>query len=62
MHIEFLGSNGYKRTAALRDKFPGLKVTLSIGGWSQSGTEYSKIAASPEKRQTFVKNVVDYVT
>ncbi|XP_015515301.2 probable chitinase 2 [Neodiprion lecontei] len=52
---------GYKRMTELRNKHPGLKVTIAIGGWNEGSANYSELAASPQRRQTFVNSAVDFV-
>ncbi|KAI8607872.1 glycoside hydrolase superfamily, partial [Chytriomyces sp. MP71] len=45
---------------AVRNKYPNLRTTISIGGWSGS-RYFSTIASNPVTIQTFVKNVHAYL-
>ncbi|KAJ3232242.1 hypothetical protein HDU78_007225 [Chytriomyces hyalinus] len=45
---------------AVRNKYPSLRTTISIGGWSGS-RYFSTIAANAATIQTFVKNVHQYL-
>ncbi|KAG7210365.1 hypothetical protein KM043_011900 [Ampulex compressa] len=51
----------YRRVTALRQKYPGLKVTLAIGGWNEGSKNYSNLAGSATSRKIFVKSVVDFL-
>ena len=44
--------------AALKAKFPHLKVNLSVGGW---GAEFSDTVFDPETRAKFIANVCDWL-
>lgn len=52
---------GYKRATGLRSRHPGLKVTLAIGGWNEGSANYSELAASPERRRTFVNSALAFI-
>jgi len=52
------GLRGFRDTTDLKRRNPKLKVTLAIGGWNEGSPKYSKMAADPEKRRSFVKSVV----
>ncbi|XP_015597483.1 probable chitinase 2 [Cephus cinctus] len=51
----------YKKVTALRIRYPGLKVTLAIGGWNEGSENFSALVASPEKRNIFSKHVIEYL-
>jgi chitinase len=57
----------FQQTADLKSANPGLKVYVSVGGWtfSDNGTAtqplYGEIAADPSKRKTFASNVVKFM-
>ncbi len=58
------GLDGYGKTTSLKrgNKFnPGLKVTLTVGGFGEASEKYSRMAKDPEKRAKFVKSVVDFL-
>lgn len=45
----------------LKRNYPNLKVSLAIGGWNEGSANYSALAASPNRRNTFVKSVFNYL-
>ena len=46
---------------ALRQQYPGLKVTLAIGGWNEGSANYSALAASPTRRGIFIDSVLEFM-
>lgn len=56
-------SNGVKGHFAqikkLKKKYPHLKVLISVGGWTWS-TNFSDVAKSKKKRETFAKSAVEF--
>jgi chitinase len=48
----------WQEVAAVKKKFPHLKVNLSVGGW---GAEFSDTAFDPHIRAKFVANVCDWL-
>lgn len=40
---------------------PSLKTLLSVGGWSEGSTNFSIVAADPQKRQTFLNSTLDFL-
>jgi chitinase len=50
----------FGQIAALRERFPHLKVTLAIGGWTGSG-RFSDVALTPESRARFVESCVAFM-
>ncbi|KAF8787213.1 Chitotriosidase-1 like protein [Argiope bruennichi] len=57
---ENYGLGGYDRFNSLRQKNPNLKTLIAIGGWNEGSEKYSRMAATPQTRATFVKSAVDY--
>jgi len=55
---EDYGQCAYNRFNKLKKKNPGLKTILAVGGWNEGSKKYSKMAADPQKRQTFIKSVI----
>ena len=39
---------------SLRDKYPGLKLLVAVGGWGEGGKKYHQMATNPEYRRKFV--------
>ncbi len=61
-----LGANGqYAQINALKKKSPGLKTSLSIGGWSHNEGDmawlFTTMAEQPETRSDFIKATIAYV-
>jgi len=52
-------TNLWDEVAALKKKFPHLKVFISIGGWGADG--FSDMAIDPAKRLIFTANVCDWL-
>ena len=44
----------------LRDKYPNMKIGISVGGWTRSG-DFPKLAASAATRTAFAKNISKFV-
>jgi chitinase len=45
---------------ALKQKYPGLKTLISVGGWEWSG-RFSNMASTAVRRETFAGSVVDFL-
>ncbi|XP_076349223.1 endochitinase-like [Tachypleus tridentatus] len=52
---------GYSRFTGLRVKYPNLRLLLAVGGWAEGGKKYSEMVTNKERRDAFVKSVVDWV-
>mgnify|MGYP004658904699 CR=1 FL=1 len=44
----------------LRQKYPNMKIGISVGGWTRSG-DFPKVASSDKTRKNFAKNVAKFV-
>nr|QQJ42213.1 chitinase 5 [Sogatella furcifera] len=53
--------NGYSNFTALKEKMPGLKVELAVGGWGEGGRKYSQLVSMKERRDSFIRSVVEYM-
>lgn len=53
---EDYGKGAYRRFNNLKLFNPNLKTLLSVGGWNEGASSYSKMAADPEKRQKFISS------
>ncbi len=45
----------------MKEKYPHIKVLISIGGWSWS-TNFSDVAADPQKRDKFASSAAEFVS
>ncbi|KAI4467427.1 chitinase [Holotrichia oblita] len=52
---------GQSNITKLKEKYPHLKVLVSIGGWQDGSIKYSKMAANPESRSSFVNNTLEFI-
>ncbi|XP_042877192.1 endochitinase-like [Penaeus japonicus] len=53
-----IDGKGYERFVALKDKYPGVKVIIAVGGWGEGGWKYSHMASQPDRRAIFINSVV----
>lgn len=51
----------YRKMTAFRQQYPGLKISLGIGGWNEGSKNYSVLASSPERRKTFIVSIVEFL-
>merc|ERR1719309_372663 len=58
---EYCHYDGIRRTVALKERNPNLKVLFSVGGWTAGGWVFSQMASTPENRQKFIKSAVHFV-
>ncbi|RJE24640.1 chitinase [Aspergillus sclerotialis] len=49
----------YKEFNALKDRKPGLKTYISVGGWDAGGKVFSDMARFPGTRNAFIKSAID---
>lgn len=49
---------GFKKFVDLKNKFPGLKTEVAVGGWGEGGRKYSALVSNKQRRDTFIKGVV----
>ncbi|KAK8722278.1 hypothetical protein OTU49_012347 [Cherax quadricarinatus] len=57
-----INADGYRRFVALKDKYPDLKTMIAVGGWAEGGKKYSQMVGVAERRQSFVRSVVQLLT
>lgn len=55
------GDTSIEEFLRLRDLSPKSKLMLSIGGWGEFGTKYSKMISDATKRKTFIDSVVAFL-
>lgn len=52
--------NFWQLLKVVKQKYPNIKILISIGGWTWSG-KFSDVALTDASRAIFVKSVVDFV-
>ncbi|KAF0295370.1 Chitotriosidase-1 [Amphibalanus amphitrite] len=57
IHLD-IDQRGYERFVALKERNPRLRVLLALGGYNDSGPKYSRMLASRERRNKFVRRAV----
>ncbi|KZC06560.1 putative chitinase 3, partial [Dufourea novaeangliae] len=55
------GKNGYGKFTALRNRSPGTKAMIAVGGWNEGSNKFSQVVSNPGTRARFVQNVVDFL-
>ncbi|XP_014476727.1 PREDICTED: probable chitinase 2 [Dinoponera quadriceps] len=51
----------YRKMTALRQQYPGLKISLGIGGWNEGSKNYSQLASSPDRRRIFIASTIEFL-
>jgi len=59
--LEYCHYDGMRRTIALKEKNPNLKVLFSVGGWTAGGWIFSDMSATAENRQKFIKSTIHFL-
>lgn len=55
------GMGNYRKMTAFRQRYPGLKISLGIGGWNEGSKNYSTMASSSDRRKTFIASTVEFL-
>lgn len=55
------GKDGFNKFNELRKLSPKTKTLVAIGGWNEGSEKYSKMASTPESREEFANNAVEFV-
>ena len=59
--LEYCHYDGMRRTIALKEKNPNLKVLFSVGGWTAGGWIFSDMSATEENRLKFIKSTIHFL-
>lgn len=49
---------GFLEFVNLKNKFPGLKTEVAVGGWGEGGRKYSALVGHKQRRDTFIESIV----
>ena len=60
--MEYCHYDGIRRTVALKERNPDLKVLFSVGGWTAGGWVFSQMAETAERRRMFTASVLHFLT
>uniref|UniRef100_A0A182JS87 chitinase n=1 Tax=Anopheles christyi TaxID=43041 RepID=A0A182JS87_9DIPT len=56
-----IGEQALERFAALKDKFPHLKLLIAVGGWAHGGARFSEMAKFRNRRNQFIGSVIKFL-
>jgi len=59
--LEYCHYDGMRRTIALKEKNPDLKVLFSVGGWTAGGWIFSQMASTAENRHKFIVSLIHFM-
>ena len=59
--LNYCKYDGMRRTIALKEKNPNLKVLFSVGGWTAGGWIFSQMASTAENRHKFIISLVHFL-
>ena len=59
--LKYCHYDGIRRTIALKEKNPNLKVLFSVGGWTAGGWIFSQMAQTHDTRNKFIKSVIHFL-
>jgi len=59
--LDYCHYDGIRRTIALKEKNPNLKVLFSVGGWTAGGWVYSQMAETRDTRMMFIQSMIHFM-
>jgi len=59
--LEYCHYDGMRRTIALKEKNPDLKVLFSVGGWTAGGWIFSQMSSTAENRHKFTVSIIHFM-
>lgn len=51
-------NGGFKNFVNLKNKNPGLKTAVALGGWGEGGRKYSEMVSVKARRDSLVASIV----
>ncbi|KAG8222302.1 hypothetical protein J437_LFUL001844 [Ladona fulva] len=56
-----IDKRGFFNFTDLKNKHPGLKTEVAVGGWGEGGRKYSELTSVKARRDVFIRSVVDFM-
>jgi len=59
--LDYCHYDGMRRTIALKEQNPNLKVLFSVGGWTAGGWIFSQMSETKENRAKFIHSMIHFM-
>ncbi|KAF7991477.1 hypothetical protein HCN44_008789 [Aphidius gifuensis] len=56
-----IDKGGFNEFVNLKNKYPGLKTSVAVGGWGEGGRKYSALVGNKKRRETFISSIVSFM-